>query len=425
MAKATLEACELATTALTNDFLDADFVRAQFPSLLQHPDLLFFDNGATTQKPQSVIETINGFYRDKCANAGRAAYSWATQLSGKVEDSRAAVASLINANPNDIAFTNGATDSLNLVASSWGMNNLKDGDEIMLCLDDHASATLPWFNVQAQLRRFGIEVAILPFDIHSSGTYDRKSLIEKLSSRTKIIVLSHIHHLYGMEMDLPELRQSIPGNISIGLDASQSIGHTEVDVQKLGADFVSFSGHKMFAANGTGVLWVCPERREQMWPSRLGAKSAVHLSADGLVVDRSSLSGLVECGTLNLPGILSYAPAVDFIESLGITNIEKHLSLLTHYLHGKLKRLSQIDFAPGLGSCNCTKGYGIISFKFAGFPSSDLAAYLDSENIFVRTGDYCLGAGKKDDDYTRVSLHIYNTLEEIDHFVEVLKDAAG
>lgn len=405
--------------------LDAAGIRRRFPAILNNPEILFFDNSATTQKPAEVIDTIADFYRDQCANSGRAAYSWSTKLAARVDRTREVVARFINASANDVAFTSGATESLNLVATLWGLNNLQDGDEVMVCLEDHQSATLPWFNLQQLLERQGKSITVIPFKMHPSGTYDRKSISDNLSTRTRLIALTHVHHLYGMEMDLPELRKIIPERVLISLDASQSIGHTRVDVSQLGAHFISFSGHKMFAANGSGVLWVKPELRTQLWPVRVGAKSAAELTPDGLMIDRSTLSGMIECGTLNLPAILSLLPAIELIESVGSEQIEHHLSFLTHRLHESLKTLPLVKFAPGIGSCNCTKGYGILSFRLSGFDSADLAAYLDSLEIFVRTGDHCQLSRKGSDEFARVSLHVYNTLQEIERFVEVLSDAAS
>jgi cysteine desulfurase/selenocysteine lyase len=421
-------ACDLnleARSSLANqsDKIDPQVVRAQFPIFKTHPELIFFDNAATSQKPQQVIDSIMSFYQESCANAGRAAYSWSTQLSAMVEESRRTIAEFIHAHPSDIAFTSGATDSLNTVAACWGMHNLKDGDEIMLCGSDHQSATLPWINLQAILEHFGITIKIVEFAMHSSGTYDRKSIKELINERTRLIALSHVHHLYGMEMDLAELKEIIPPHVLISLDASQSMGHTEVNVEELGVHFLSCSGHKMLAANGTGVLWVHPNIHSQLWPVRVGAKGGLKRVDGQLMIDHTNLSGLVECGTQNLPGILSIRPAVRFLRSLGMQNIERHLSALTRYLYEQLKNVSGIEFAPGIGTCGCTRGYGIIAFRLTGIASGDLADFLDSEGIFVRTGDHCLSARGGEDDYARVSLHVYNTFEEIDRFVEILSDA--
>jgi cysteine desulfurase/selenocysteine lyase len=392
---------------------------------MAHPEILFFDNASTSQKPKTVLDEMANFYKDHCANAGRSAYAWSTKLTKNIENSRLLVSKLINANPDDIAFTSGATDSLNLVAWTWGLHNLKDGDEVMLCLEDHQSAVLPWFNLQTILKRFGIDIRIVQFAMHPNGAYDRKDIKEKINAHTRLVAVSHVHHLYGLEMDIEELLSFIPEHALISLDCSQSVGHTNVDVQKLGVHFVSFSGHKIFAANGTGVLWTHPEIRKDMWPGHVGAKSNVTINSEQLEVDRSTLAGIIECGTLNLPGILSYRPAVRFIELLGIENIESHVSKLTAHLKKQLGNVPGIEFGKGAGHCVCTKGYGIISFRLSNRSSSDLAAYLDSFNIFVRTGDHCIIKIGSDDDYARVSLHVYNTFEEIDRFVETVKDVAA
>jgi cysteine desulfurase / selenocysteine lyase len=402
---------------------DAEAIRSLFPVFQKHANLLFFDNAATTQKPETVTAVIEHFYEEKCSNAGRGSYSWSTQLARKVEEARKTMASLLSASTDDLAFTSGATDSLNTVAMSWGLSNLKDGDEVLLCLDDHQSAILPWFNVQALLRSFGIEIKIIPFAMHYSGTYDRKSICERLSAKTRLIALTHIHHLYGMEMDLPELRELLPEHVVISLDASQSIGHVAVDVQTLYADFISFSAHKMFAANGVGVLWADAKRRAEMKPMRLGGKSSVRLHESGFELDVANLANIVESGTLNWPGILSLTPAANFIQVVGIDNIEAHVSMLTQYLHGQLEALPGIEFAPGFGRCGCSKGYGIIGFRLTDVGSSDLSAFLDSNGIFVRTGNHCLASAKLGDDYLRVSLHAYNTVKEIDRLIDTLGEA--
>jgi cysteine desulfurase/selenocysteine lyase len=333
------------------------------------------------------------------------------------------VANFLNSSSELIAFTSGATDSLNMVATMWGLENLADGDEVMLCNEDHASSVLPWYNVQELLSRRGVNIKIIPFAVHSTGTYDRKSFRAGLGPKTRIVCLSHIHHLYGMEMDIAELKTLVPEQVFVSLDASQSVSHIKVDAEALAVDFISFSAHKMFGCNGTGVLWSSPRAVAQMWPTRVGAKTTLSSGSGRFNVARDKLSQLVECGTLNLPGILSLKAAIEFIESNGIERMSDYISGLTIYLLEKLKSVEGIEFAPGIGVCDCTKGFGIISFRINGFDSADIGAYLDSEEIFVKTGDQCLGSGKTDDDLIRISLQIYNTAQEVDRFLEVLNEA--
>jgi cysteine desulfurase/selenocysteine lyase len=213
-------ACPLETSQVgeANDF---SWIRSCFPLITNNPDKIFFDNAATSQKPYLVVEKINEFHAETCSNAGRGSYSWSTRLARAIEDSRTAVASLLNTSKDAIAFTSGATDSLNMVANYWRLHNLRDGDEIMVCPDDHRSAVMPWYNLKHVLERFGIGVHIVPFEIHSTGTYDRKSILKALSERTRLIALAHVHHLYGMEMDIAELKALIPDEVLISLDGSQ------------------------------------------------------------------------------------------------------------------------------------------------------------------------------------------------------------
>lgn len=411
------------TTYIEDAALNPEAIRKQFPVVAGNEETLFFDNASTSQTPTPVIDCIRSFYESECSNVARASYSRATALSAKVESARVKVAEFLNADKDDIAFTGGATESLNMVAMSWGMHNLEDGDEIMICPEDHHSAVYPWLNLKETLSRFGKEIKLVDFDLHPSGVYDWQDIKNKLSSKTRLIALSHIHHLYGMEMDIAEIKAILPENVLVALDASQSAGHIKIDVQTLGADFVSFSGHKMYAANGVGILYSKKEVRETMWPARAGSKTAFKNDADELKLTSSRLASIIECGTLNIPGILSMTPAIDFINSVSLEKMESYISDLTRHLLAKLKELPGIEFAPGIGICGCTKGFGIISFKFKNMESSDLAAFLDSEDIEVRAGDHCRGLKEDGDDYIRVSLQIYNTVEEIDYFAEVLEDA--
>lgn len=417
MQSCTLEAAPAAT------FESAKELRGLFPAIVAEPETVFFDNASTAQKPAVVIDRINRFYSRECSNISRASYGRSTALAARVEETRLKVAEFINSSPDEIAFTGGATESLNTVALSWGMHNLKDQDEIMLCMEDHHSAVFPWLNLQEILSRFGREIKIIPFSLHHTGVYDWADIERKVSSRTRLIALGHIHHLYGMEMDIAEIKALLPEDVLISLDASQSAGHIQLDTRALGADFVSFSGHKMFAASGVGVLYTKKSILQQLWPSKSGSKTAFQIDKENMTLNAESLSGIIECGTLNIAGILSLKTAIEFIESIGIEAIERHLSDLTHYLHGRLKELAAIEFAPGIGRCGCTKGFGIVAFKLKNIDSPDLADYLDSEGILVRAGDHCRGSKEEDDGYIRVSLQIYNTREEIDFFMEVLEDA--
>ncbi len=391
-------------------------VRSSFPFFKRNPGTIFLDSASTTQKPESVLRAISTFYRKDCANAGRATYGLSTQLASEIEASRNKVAEFINADPDGLVFSSGATESLNTVALGWGLTNLEDGDEIMLCMEDHKSTVLPWLNLKTTLARLGKEIKIVPFKIHREGDYDLKDIASRASERTRLIALTHVHHLYGMDMEVEEIRSIVGADVLISLDACQSIGHRKVDVQSLGVDFLSFSGHKMFALNGIGALWIGPKVRDRMLPLKPGGGLNDKEGEEG-----SSLRAAYEGGTANIPGILSLKKAIQFIESLGMDEIEGRIHNLTRKLYFSIKDLEGIQFSPGFGQCACPQGFGILAFRFEQVPSIDLAFALESEYILLRSGDHCqTSAGGGGDQYLRVSLQIYNTEAEIETLARVL-----
>ncbi len=400
--------------------VDVTAIRALFPIFRQRPGYIFFDNASTTQKPAAVVESIQQYYAANCSNSGRASYRLSSQAALSIENSRRSVADLINSGPEDLVFTSGATESLNTVALSWGLGNLNDGDQVMVCLQDHKSAVLPWFNLQRILRGFGKSIEIIPYQVHDVGDYDLRSIREGVTAKTRVIAMSHIHHVYGMDMEVSDIREIVGPDVTVSLDASQSVGHIPVDVKALDVDFLSFSGHKMFAGNGTGVLWVNKRRQPEIAPIKVGGMGT---NLELASLQTGELKDLLEAGTPNIASIVSMAPAAQFIMDTGVERIASRLASLTRYLYDSLKDLPGIDFGPGPGRCGCPGGYGIISFRLEEIPVSDLGFLLDSEDILVRTGDHCVSKANPEDQLVRVSLQVYNTESEIDTFVDVLKES--
>ncbi len=403
------------------DLLD---LKAQFPAFEQAPDAVFFDNASTTQKPDSVIAAIEKFYKQECANAGRAIYAPAMRATQKIETARQDVAKFLHAEASEIAFTAGATDSLNSAAWAWGLTNLNHQDEVMFCPQDHSSAVSPWRTLQLCLSRLGREIKLVPFEIHPVGDYDLRSIERAKSERTRVICLSHIHHVFGLDMEISEIRKIVGADVLISLDASQSVGHTTVDVQELDVDFASFSGHKMFAGNGVGVLFARRQRHNDIVAVKTGGRSAP-IASDMDATIRSGFIDKIECGTPNIPGIASMSAAIDFINGVGLNSIEKHVSFLTSQLVDGLSAIPGIVFAPGPVPCGCPGGFGILSFRFEQASSFDIASALANENIFVRSGIHCRADERNSEDFIRVSMHAYNTLEDLDIFIQTLSEVVA
>lgn len=394
-------------------------IRHLFPVFSEDRETIFFDNASTTQKPKCVLDEFDNFYRLNCSNAGRAVYPASFRAAQRIDQARRDVARFINASANEIAFTSGATDSLNTVAWSWGLENLNDGDEVLYCPDDHSSAILPWQNLQSVLGRMGRNIKLVPFAIHPVGDYDFQSIRNGLTEKTRIILMSHIHHVFGADMEVTDIRKIVGPNVILSLDASQSIGHTPVDVRALDADFVSFSGHKMFAGNGVGVLFAKEQLHRQLTPIRCGGK--IQPTHEPAGQTRSSFIDKVECGTPNIPAISSMSAAISFIEEIGLQNISNHVSQLTTELINNLSTLPGIVFSPGPVTCGCPGGFGILSFRFEQAESMDIASALAYEQIHVRSGAHCRASGEAKEDFIRISMHAYNTVEEIGILTESLR----
>lgn len=403
---------------------DVNGIKKRFPSLVNNPDVIFFDNGATAQKPNTVLETVNDYYINNCVNTGRSSYRRASRITSQIEQVRKKVGHFINAsNVNEVVFTSGATESLNTIVYSWALHHLKEGDQVMLCPTDHRSFVLPWIHVKNILKKFGIHIELVLIQADKNGgDYEINDLVDKVSSRTKLICLTDIHSVYGVNMKVAEIRKRVGDEVIISVDASQSVGHKKVDTQALKADFISFSGHKMFTETGIGVLWVNERIHSQLHPFKIGGGYPGAVDWDLSTVEIGQMPKRLESGTLNISGILSLGTAIDFINEIGLDNIQSHLEKLTKYFYERLQEINlEIEFLPGPIFCKkAVAGYGIISFNIRGVNPTDVGFVLDENDILVRTGSHCISNEDSEHQSIRVSLHIYNSIEEIDRFIEVL-----
>lgn len=382
-------------------------IRAEFPFFSYHPDLVYLDSAATTHKPREVIDAITQFYEKENANAMRGTYTLGNAVTRRINETRGMVTTFIHAHsPEEIVFTSGATDGMSKIALYWSLQNLKTGDEILVCKKDHASTVEPWTDLVERLKRFGVHIHVTYYDTWTQNAMDAEEVKKHCTEKTRLIVLTHIHNVFGSVNHIKEIRAAVGPEVLICLDASQSISHLPIDVQDLEIDFLVCSGHKMFAETGIGILWI---------------NKRVHT----LLGDYGKGTPLqhIERGTLNIAGVISLGSAIQFIQRVGIANITAYIAHLTNTLLSELRTIDALEFLPS-PAFSCAGGYGILSFKIPHIPSRDIGFILNEKGICVRTGSHC-SANTNADDSVRISMHIYNTQNDIHSVVKALREISG
>ena len=372
--------------------------KKDFPFLLNN-DVIYFDSASTTMKPFIVIDEVNNYLNHYPLTESRSNSKYTRKINKEINETRQLVKEFINANnSNEIFFTSGATDASNIIASNFGINYLNNDDEILLCKEDHSSTISPWFNLQTTLKKFNTNIIIKDILIDKHNDYQEDDILSKITEKTKFIILTHIHNIYGMEMNIEYIVNNLKKlnpNCKIVLDASQSIGHINVDVQKLNIDFLYFSTHKIFGLTGCGVLYI-KEKTQKLFINK---------------------NIKIESGTQNTVAILAFKKSLEYINSIGMDKIESYLYELTRYLYDNLVKIPNIIFNKGIAFVKCALGYSIISFKLNSVATNELAEILDEYNVIVRANNFC---NNVDTNFIRISLHIYNTKEDIDKFIKIL-----
>lgn len=397
-------------------------VRAAFPALATGTDT-YLDSAATTQKPGSVIDTVRDYHAVATANAARGTYPWATALTQRIESVRTRTARFVGAAHDDeIVFTAGATAALNAVALSWGLTALADGDEILYGPADHAANVAPWYLLRDTLARFGRRIELVPYRITPDGRADTGDIAAKLGPRTRLLTVTHLHHVFGAVSTLAEIEELIPQRVLRCFDCSQSGGHLPVDVTALGADFAAFAAHKMFAAPGTGVLYCRRRVHSELRPFLPGGGTAAVLTADGFEAGR--MPGLLEGGTPNIPGILALGTALGVLETFGMPAIAAHNRALTLRLIAGLRSVPGVRFLPGPAHATDGAGHGIVSFTLDGISAADLGFVLAEYGFLVRTGTHCVPDIAANRESVRVSTHVYTRPGDIDRFVDRVRTLA-
>jgi cysteine desulfurase/selenocysteine lyase len=397
--------------------LDSQKIREDFPILQQkiyNRPLIYFDNAATTQRPQRVIDALTKTYSEYYGNIHRAAHFLADKATAAYEETREKARNLINAQSREqIIFTKGTTESINLAAFAFGEAFIKEGDEIIISEMEHHSNIVPW---QLMAERKGAKIVVLPIDD------DGRLLIEKLDSlvtpQTKIVAIAHVSNVLGTINPVKEIaRIAHAKGVRIFVDGAQAAPHLRIDVQDLDVDFYAFSAHKMYGPNGVGVLYGKKELLEQLPPYQGGGEMISEVKFSGTTYNE--LPYKFEAGTPNISGVIAFGAAIDYLETIGIENAALwETELLNH-------ATTMLLTIPGLRIYGTqTEKSGVISFNVDGVHFFDLGTMLDKFGIAVRTGHHC--ADPLMDHFgiqgtVRASFAFYNTKEEIDLFVEALK----
>lgn len=386
--------------------------REDFPML--EKDIIYFDNGATTFKPKSVIDSICDYYKNYTANAHRGDYNISYKVDVKYESARHTVADFINADYEEVVFTSGTTESINMVAEGFFKYLLEPGDEILITKSEHASNVLPWFKL-AKSNNVKIKYIELDDNLHVNMDNLKKSV----TSRTKLISIAGITNVIGDERPIDDIcKFAHANNIFVLIDGAQLVPHKKVDVKKSDIDFLAFSGHKMCGPTGIGVLYGKREFLEQLKPINVGGGMNESFDNEDEVYLKD-LPNRLEAGTPNIAGAIGLASAIDYIDKIGIDNINEYEKKLRSYLIDKLIKIPYIDII------NLDSDSGIVSFNVDGIFSQDVAFYLNKYNICVRAGNHCAKILKSTTgvkNSIRVSLYFYNTYEEIDKFIYLISD---
>ncbi len=401
---------------MENNF-DQNLIRQQFPTLTGSAAYAYLDSASSSLTPEPVLAAMENYYRDYRANVHRGLYRASELATEAFENARVSVAHFINSKPSNIVFTRGTTESLNLVAR--GLEHLiQASDEIMLTVAEHHANLVPW--QQLGLRRGAqLRFAALTTEL----TLDQEALLCGLSNQTKIVTLQWASNVLGtinpLEELIPKIRAQAPQAIIV-VDAAQMAGHRRINIEKLGADFIAFSGHKCYGPTGIGVLWGSTQSLEKLEPTIFGGDMI-----DEVTLTKSTWSEIprrFEAGTPNIAGAIGLGAAIKFIESIGLKNIEQHEQEIRHYAVEQLQKITGIKtFIPR------SDALGIISFTVEGIHPHDVATVFDSQKVAVRAGFHCamplchsLGASQG---LVRLSLGIYSSKADIDQLVAAIERA--
>jgi len=389
-----------------------------FRKKINGKELVYLDNASTTQKPNSVIESITDFYTNYNSNIHRAVYQLAEEATALYEQSREKIANFINVRPEEIIFTRNTTESINLIAHSWARTNLKKDDGIAITELEHHSNIVPW---QILSQEIGTRLEYVGID--DNGFLDLEYLIELISSKkVKLVSLSHMSNVLGTIVPIERIiKIAHENNIPVLVDGAQSVPHMPVDVKKMDCDFLVFSAHKMLGPTGVGVLYAKKEFLEKMRPFMGGGDMIKEVFK--FHTNYNEVPYKFEAGTPNIADVVGFGAAIDYLEKIGMENVRKHEIELTEYA---LKSILSMKYVTVYGPKDPNYRGGVISFNIADIHPHDLATIMNDHGIAIRSGHHCAQVLMQRLDVpatSRASFYIYNTKEEIDKFVNAIKEA--
>lgn len=406
-------------TAVTNKIFDTEKIRKDFPILqriVNGKPLVYLDNAATSQKPISVINAISNYYKNYNANIHRGLYSISIEASEAYDNARKKIKDFINApDVRGIIFTRGTTEAINLVAYSYGRENIKAGDEILISAMEHHANIVPW-QVLCEEKKAALK--IIP--VNDKGELLIDEYKKLLSPQTKLVAVCHISNSLGTVNPVKEIISlAHEKDIPVLIDGAQAVQHTKVDVSSLDADFYVFSGHKMYAPMGIGVLYGKANLLEAMPPYQTGGDMISSVSFEKTIYNEIPMK--FEAGTPNVEGAIGMAAAIDYINSVGLNNISEHETELLNYA---TEEISKIEGLKIIGTAE--NKASVISFVVEGLNALDIGIMLDTAGVAIRTGQHCtepLMDWFGIPGTARASFAFYNTIEEVDVFIDALKNA--
>ncbi|MGI9400187.1 MAG: cysteine desulfurase [Rhizobiaceae bacterium] len=409
----------MAEAALAAKPFDIEAVRADFPILsrkVYDKPLIYLDNGASAQKPKAVLDVIQNAYSNEYANVHRGLHYLSNTATEAYEAAREKVRAFINApSVNEVIFTKGATEAINTVAYGWAMKHLREGDEIIISIMEHHSNIVPWHFLR---ERMGIKLVWAP--VEDDGSFDLEKLEAQITSRTKLIAITHMSNVLGTVVPLKKIVEMAHArDILVLADGSQAAVHLPVDVQDLGVDFYAFTGHKLYGPTGIGILYGKMDRLESMQPFQGGGEMITDVFVDEITYGEPPHR--FEAGTPPIVQAIGLGAAIDYVESIGRQPVLEHENDLRDYAHEQLSRINSLRIignAPGKGA--------ILSFEMEGIHAHDVSMVIDRSGVAVRAGTHCAQPLLTRFGVTstcRASFAMYNTRSEVDALAEALERA--